>query len=127
MQATRKAPAPRQARPAQRYFRGKAPKGTEAVESESDSDAEEELEQQYDAGNVPIGGDVEQDIEGDDEPVAAKAQPPPAKGMNVSLKNVNISNGKVIVDGRAESGRTEMEGMKSTRRHSEHGMYFIVL
>ena len=72
-------------------------------------------QQQYDAWSGPIGGEVEQDLEGQDVPVAMKTLPPPAKGMNVSLKNVNISNGKVIADGRsrAESARTEMEGINS--------------
>jgi microfibrillar-associated protein 1 len=117
MHGTRKAPAPRQARPAQRYFRGKAPKGVEAVDSDSDSEADEQLEQQQsDAGDVPIGGDMEQDYdedgkEEDEEHVVRKANPSLGKTMNVSLKSVSISNGKVIVDGRAESGRTDMEGM----------------
>ena len=33
-----------------------------------------------------------------------------AKAMNIALKNVDIKDGKVIVAGREESGRTLMEG-----------------
>jgi len=58
-----------------------------------------------------MGG--EQDIVLEDEggaPVRVDALKQVRKAMNVSLKDVNISNeGKVIVAGREESGRTLME------------------
>lgn len=99
MSAARKQ-APRLARPAARYWKGKAPKGV--VDVDSDSDAEE-------AGSPQEEGDIQ--IGGDQEIIDEDVKPrPTAKGMNVSLRDVNISkDGKVIVGGREESGRTAME------------------
>jgi len=99
--------APRLARPAARYWKGKAPKGVANVPSDSDEDESSEVGEE---GDVLIGG--EQDIvEEDDEGVPLRKQPIKAvKSMNVSLKDVNISrDGKVTVAGREESGRTAME------------------
>jgi microfibrillar-associated protein 1 len=98
--------APRLARPAARYWKGKAPKGVADVPSDSDEGEESEVE----GGDVLIGG--EQDIvEEDDDGVPLRRDPVKAvKAMNVSLKDVNISrDGKVTVAGRGESGRTAME------------------
>jgi len=108
--ATRK-PAPRLARPAARYWKGKAPKG--AGEVPSDSDEEEELQQPEEEGDIQIG---DQDFEGEEDeeepPLHAVAKPVVTKSINVALRDVNISkDGKVIVAGREESGRTELEGM----------------
>ncbi|KAF7310495.1 RdRP-domain-containing protein [Mycena chlorophos] len=105
--------APRLARPAARYWKGKAPKGVADVDS--DSDAEEEEVAVEEEGDVDMGG--EQDFvgggdegdEGDDDAPAPMVQKA-AKIMNVALRDVNISkDGKVIVAGREESGRTAME------------------
>jgi microfibrillar-associated protein 1 len=91
---------PRPARPAARYWKGKAPKGVADAESDSD-DVEDTLPQEED-GDVPISG--EQDLV--EEPIHMGT----GKSMNVSLKNVRISgDGKVIVAGREESGRTVVE------------------
>ncbi|OAX43640.1 hypothetical protein K503DRAFT_789395 [Rhizopogon vinicolor AM-OR11-026] len=93
-----------------RYWKGKAPKG--AAEFPSDSDEEDEEPELQEEGDVLIAG--EQDIveEEDEEgtlPVKA-GQGRVAKTMNLSLKDVNISKeGKVIVAGREESGRTKLE------------------
>ncbi|KAJ7651978.1 microfibrillar-associated protein MFAP1, Zn finger, CCHC type protein [Mycena polygramma] len=104
--------APRLARPAARYWKGKAPKGVADVDSDSDEEEAGSVNEE-DGGDVDIGGD--QDIVPDDDddddarpvvPVASK----PTKSMNVALRDVNISkDGKVIVAGREESGRTAME------------------
>ena len=106
--ATRK-PAPRLARPAARYWKGKAPKGADEVPS--DSDEEEEL-QQPEEGDIQIGDQDFGEEEDEDEPPArAVGKLIVAKSINVALKDVNISkDGKVIVAGREESGRTELEG-----------------
>ena len=99
--------APRLARPAARYWKGKAPKGIADVPSDSDEEEGPEVEEE---GDVFIAG--EQDIvEEDDEDIPLQKDPvKAAKAMNVSLKNVNISrDGKVTVAGREESGRTAME------------------
>ena len=107
MSGTVRKQAPRLARPAARYWKGKAPKGAADVPSDSDEDEEPEIEE---GGDVLIGG--EQDIvEEDDDGVPLRQDPAKsAKSMNVSLKDVNISkDGKVMVAGREESGRTAME------------------
>ncbi|KAK0456909.1 splicing factor, Prp19-binding domain-containing protein [Armillaria borealis] len=106
MSAPRKQ-APRLARPAARYWKGKAPKGVAEVDSDSDEEAPDVEEE----GDILIGG--EQDIvQEDDEdlPTAQNVSRAKIKSMNVSLKDVNISkDGKVIVAGRDESGRTALE------------------
>jgi microfibrillar-associated protein 1 len=125
--STRKQQAPRLARPAARYWKGKAPKGLSNVASDSDSDSDGERDVHPEQpGDIPISGEqdiaVARDEDEDDEwegegadimqtrrevrvEVVGKG-----KGMNVSLKDVNISrDGKVIVAGREESGRTVME------------------
>ena len=96
--ATRK-PAPRLARPAACDWKGKALKGVGEVPS--DSDEEEELQQPEEEG--------EEDE--DEPPIHAVTKPVATKSINVALRDVNISkDGKVIVVGREESGRTELEG-----------------
>lgn len=111
-------PAPRIARPAARYWQGKAPKGI--VDVDSDSDAEEE--QVMEEGDVPIGGDQDIVDEDDEEMQLRTDAPKSMKSMNVTLKDVNISkDGKVIVGGREESGRTleeEEEGACYEMRYS---------
>ena len=111
MSSTTRKPAPRLARPAARYWKGKAPKGADEVPS--DSDEEEELQQPEEEGDIQIG---DQDFEGEEDeeepPVHAVTKPTVTKSINVALRDVNISkDGKVIVAGREESGRTELEGM----------------
>ncbi|KAK0198042.1 splicing factor, Prp19-binding domain-containing protein [Armillaria mellea] len=119
MSAPRKQ-APRLARPAARYWKGKAPKGV----AEVDSDSEEEAPEVEEDGDVLIGG--EQDIvQEDDEdlPTAQNVSKAKIKSMNVSLKDVNISkDGKVIVAGRDESGRTALEDEEeSEEEESDEG------
>jgi microfibrillar-associated protein 1 len=97
-------------RAAGRYWKGKAPKGAAEFPSDSDEDDEEQLEVQEE-GDVFIGG--EQDIvqeDEDEETTLPVGQDRVAKIMNLTLKDVNISkDGKVIVAGREESGRTKLE------------------
>jgi microfibrillar-associated protein 1 len=49
--------APRPARPAARYWKGKAPKGIK--EADSDSDEEDTREKLDNGGDVPLGGEQE--------------------------------------------------------------------
>lgn len=101
--------APRLARPAARYWKGKAPKGVADVDSDSDV---EEAPQMEEEGDVPISGDQDiVDEEGEEEIMRMRSEAPKSmKAMNVTLKDVNISkDGKVIVAGRVESGRTALE------------------
>lgn len=98
-------------RAAGRYWKGKAPKG--AAEFPADSDEEEQEEQpELQEGDVLIAGEqdiVEEEDEESSLPVKAGLSRL-AKTMNLSLKDVNISKeGKVIVAGREESGRTKLE------------------
>ncbi|KAL0065648.1 hypothetical protein AAF712_007289 [Marasmius tenuissimus] len=95
MSGTTRKQAPRLARPAAIYRPGRAPK----VEEE---------------GDVLIGGDqdIVQEDEGEEEETMPMRKAPVAKlkAMNVALKDVNISKeGKVIVAGKDESGRTAAE------------------
>ena len=105
--------APRPARPVGRYWRGKAPKDAAEVASESEEDVGEGEEGEEDE-DVLIG-DIKKE-EGDDDDDEAPAQRGPkaqvTTKINIAIKDVDISEeGKVIVAGRQESGRTRMEGM----------------
>ncbi|KAF7306445.1 RdRP-domain-containing protein [Mycena indigotica] len=108
--------APRLARPAARYWKGKAPKG---VEDGGDSDSDEEEPQEdvaEEEGDVDIGGeqDIVDETEEDQEPAPLIQKP--AKSMNVTLRDVNISkDGKVIVAGQSE----ESEDERPTRAESD--------
>jgi microfibrillar-associated protein 1 len=98
-------------RAAGRYWKGKVPKGAAEYHSDSEDEDEEQPELQEE-GDVLIAG--EQDIveeEDDDEALPVKTgQDRVMKTMNLTLKDVNISKeGKVIVAGREESGRTRLE------------------
>lgn len=99
--------APRLARPAARYWKGKAPKGV--VDVDSDSDAEEEQAGEEE-GDIDIGGEQDFILEDNEDTESRPDAGKLPRAMNVSLKDVNISkDGKVIVAGREESGRTAME------------------
>ena len=106
MSSTIRKQAPRLAKPAVRYWKGKAPKGL--AEVNSDSDVEEEPSN-FEEGDIPIN---EHDEEEEDEgfgtiPKREIAKP---RAMNLALKDVSVSNeGKVVVAGREESGRTVLE------------------
>ncbi|SRR6266545_1987710 len=104
MSGTQRKQAPRPARPAARYWKGKAPKGV--AELHSDSDAESEGLHEED------GERTDEQAEEEIEEFGIKSERDVAKpkGMNIALKDVSVSKeGKVIVAGREESGRTAME------------------
>lgn len=99
--------AVRQAKPVARYWKGKAPKGADALPS--DSEEEDEEEQQLEEGDEAIET-IEEDEEEEGLEVRQTVQKGAARGINVALRDVNISkDGKVIVAGREEVGRTEAE------------------
>ncbi|KAG6854084.1 hypothetical protein C0991_010831 [Blastosporella zonata] len=109
--------APRLARPAARYWKGKAPKGAAEVDSESEDEGGQSMEEE---GDIAVGG--EQDfIEEEDEDLPMRTDVKAAsKSMNVALRDVNISkDGKVIVAGREESGRTTLEEEESEEESEE--------
>ncbi|KAG8878241.1 hypothetical protein FRB98_006307 [Tulasnella sp. 332] len=108
--------APRLARPAQRYWKGKAPKGSEHQDVSSGSEEEQEQEEQEE--DMPLGG------LGDDNAEAkggAGGEVRRDKGtMNFALKDVNVDDkGKVIVGGKEETGRTVMEESESEESDEE--------
>jgi microfibrillar-associated protein 1 len=112
MATTVRKQAPRLARPAGRYWKGKAPKGGADLPSDESDEENEEVPQEE--GDVAFAGEQEfLHPEYDDEGEEEEGQGP--KGhktgkMSVALKNVNISKeGKVIVAGKQEVGRTEVE------------------
>jgi microfibrillar-associated protein 1 len=112
-------PAPRLARPAAVYRRGQAPKGVTAADL-SDSDEDEEAqgeEQNEDIADMPlraVQGAEDSDEEDEDESDGGRGATATNAGlgkMNVKLRDVDIKEGKVIVAGREESGRTALEGV----------------
>ena len=108
MSSAPRKPAPRLARPAARYWKGKAPKGADEVPSDSD---EEELQQPEGEGDILIGDqDFGEEEDEDGPPIRAVAKPVVTKAINVALKDVNISkDGKVIVAGREDEEDEEEE------------------
>ncbi|PPQ67370.1 hypothetical protein CVT25_005949 [Psilocybe cyanescens] len=108
--------APRPARPAVRYWKGKAPKGAEV---ESDSDAEE-APSHLEEGDVPIGDRDLDDDDFDDLEGRNDRDVVVPKAINIALKDVSVSKeGKVIVAGREESGRTIEEDEEESEEESE--------
>ena len=124
MSAPRK-PAPRIARPAARYWKGKAPKGVDAAQSDSDEDEElEEQEQLDDEGDVPIHdlGEGERGDDDDDDLVVHKGDiPKQRKGtISVALRDVNISkDGKVVVGGKEESTEEDADEEEEEEEEEE--------
>ncbi|KAG6902998.1 hypothetical protein C0995_008571 [Termitomyces sp. Mi166 len=110
--------APRLPRPAARYWKGKAPKGAVEIDSESEDEDVRSMEEE---GDVAVGGDQDFAAEDEDEDLPMRADVKmTAKSMNVALKDVNISkDGKVIVAGREESGRTALEEEESEEEEEE--------
>ncbi|KAF8060967.1 microfibrillar-associated protein MFAP1, Zn finger, CCHC type protein [Lyophyllum atratum] len=114
---TKRKQAPRLARPAARYWKGKAPKGVTEAESESEDEGALSMEEE---GDVPIGGDQDIVEEEEEEMPLRTDVRAAAKLMNVTLKDVNISKeGKVIVAGREESGRTVLEEEEESEEEEE--------
>ncbi|KAF8887758.1 splicing factor, Prp19-binding domain-containing protein [Infundibulicybe gibba] len=116
--STARKDAPRLPRPAARYWKGKAPKGAAAT-ADSDSDVSDapvgEEEGDVDIGgeqDIDAGGDEEDEDEGEGGMLMREVKAGEVRTMNVALKDVNISkDGKVVVAGREESGRTEVEDL----------------
>ena len=115
MSTTARKPAVRPARPVGRYWRGKAPKGAADLPSDSDSDDPNTREEGEYQDDVSIAGDVERsDIDSSTRPLTTTSD---QKQISITLKDVDISKeGKVIVAGREESGKTVME--KGIESHS---------
>jgi len=91
------------------------------VEAESDSDVDETQESKpQENGDVQIRdvGDIGMGVSGEEDEDEGMQIPKAivdskGKSISVALKDVSVSKeGKVIVAGRLESGKTEMEGQK---------------
>lgn len=112
MSSAARKPAARLPRPAARYWKGKAPKGADAADSDSDYDEDvEEQQEAQDEGDVLIRDLEGEEDEDEDLPMRKEVTEKQAKAaISVALKDVNISKeGKVIVGGRDEVGRTAAE------------------
>ncbi|KAG6869049.1 hypothetical protein C0993_004722 [Termitomyces sp. T159_Od127] len=116
--------APRLPRPAARYWKGKAPKGTVEVHSDSENEDAHSMEEDDD---VAVGGEQDFAVEEEDQDLPMRADVKRiVKSMNVTLKDVNISNdGKVIVAGREESGRTALEDESEEEEEEEEKPHII--
>jgi microfibrillar-associated protein 1 len=114
MATTVRKQAPRLAQPIGRYWKGKAPKGAADLPSDESDEEKEEVPQEE--GDVAFAGEQEFLRTENDDEEKEEEEEEGRKGhrtgkMSVALKNVNISKeGKVIVAGKQEVGRTEAEG-----------------
>lgn len=104
--------APRPEKPVGRYWKGKAPKGAADLPSseEDDDDEQQEAQELEEEGDVPLSGEQFIRGVGDDEDEDDDEKPKKVGKMSVALRDVNISkDGKVVVAGKEEVGRTELE------------------
>lgn len=98
----RKKQVARPARPAARYWKGKAPKGADALSSDSDEDEGQEEGDEVEEGDEPI-----EDVEDDDGLEVRERVAKGAGKINVALKDVSISReGKVLIAGKEEVAGT---------------------
>ncbi|KAH9964536.1 splicing factor, Prp19-binding domain-containing protein [Russula dissimulans] len=111
--------APRLARPAGRYWKGKAPKG---VADLSSSESDDDKEVPHEEGDVAFAGEQEflhAEHDNEEEEDAEHGRRDKGK-MSIALKDVNISReGKVIIAGRQEVGRTEVEELSEETEESD--------
>lgn len=111
-------PAPRHAKPAQRHFAKKAPTDARGLDESSDEEQEQEIigeEQDLEIG--AFGNEV--DAQSFTSPV--KVVERGTKPLKVALGNVQVEDGRVIVDGQVESGKTIVEQRKSPCSIRIHG------
>lgn len=112
--ASNRRPAPRLARPAERYWKGKLPKGVDVAQGESESEEESQERDTDDlVQDIPLRavGSNEEEDEISRQEITSRAKMK-QKSISVALKDVKVSSeGRVTVAGRSESGRTKEEGM----------------
>ncbi|KAI1787817.1 splicing factor, Prp19-binding domain-containing protein [Ganoderma leucocontextum] len=130
-------PAKRMPRPAARYWKGKAPKGADAAPSESDEEEETDAQEAQEEGDVSIsdvGGGEDEDEDEEAEEDGLEVRPAVGKrvkgAITVALKDVTVSReGRVIVAGKDESGRTAVEleegggSYRGRRGRGEHSLF----
>lgn len=104
MSSIARKPAARHAKPAQRHFAKKAPKDARDVDDSSDEEQEQEaVDEENEIGTFGIEEDVESFT------TMVKAPERSSKPLKVALGNVQVEDGRVIVDGQVESGKTLVE------------------
>ena len=102
----------------------------ESAGSDGEDDMDEDEDEVGEVGEevegedevMPLGAVENEEDEEDEEQereagTRARVRATAAK-MNISLRDVDIKDGKVIVAGREEVGRTEMEGMSPLTRRA---------
>ncbi|KAH9075737.1 splicing factor, Prp19-binding domain-containing protein [Lactarius deliciosus] len=120
MSTTIRKQAPRPAKPTGRYWKGKAPKGAADLPSSGSEEEEDERQVPEEEGDIAFAGEQEflhaaSDEEGEQSNKIQK----PGK-MNVSLKNVNISeSGRVIISGKEVPVGTETQELSETDGESD--------
>ncbi|KAG8767722.1 hypothetical protein FRC12_006078 [Ceratobasidium sp. 428] len=107
MQTARKSAAARPARPAGRYWKGKAPKGAD-VSALSDSDSDAGQEEGVEGEEQEIGEDEFELAVKDETDAAATVKKGVAK-MSVALRDVDVRDGKVYVGGQEAEESEESE------------------
>ncbi|KAI9512288.1 splicing factor, Prp19-binding domain-containing protein [Russula earlei] len=121
MTPTARKQAPRLARPAGRYWKGKAPKGAADLSSSDESDDEKEAPQEE--GDIAFTGEqfLHAELGGEEEEDEEQERKENRTGrMGIALKNVNISKeGKVIIAGRQEVSRTEPEELSDETEETD--------
>lgn len=100
--------APRPAKPAQRYF---AKKGPTARGDDGSSEEEQEQAVIEQASEEEIGT-FDQEVDAQSFVYANKQPGKAARTVKVALGNVEVKDGRVFVDGQAESGKTIVEQQK---------------
>ncbi|KAH9060797.1 splicing factor, Prp19-binding domain-containing protein [Lactarius vividus] len=120
MSTTIRKQAPRPAKPTGRYWKGKAPKGAADIPSSGSEEEDDERQVPEEEGDIAFAGEQEflhaaSDEEGDQSHKVQK----PGK-MNVSLKNVNISEeGRVLISGKEVLAGTETQELSETEGESD--------
>jgi microfibrillar-associated protein 1 len=103
-------PAPRHAKPAQRHFAKKAPTDARGIDESSEEEQEQEIIDEEQGLEIGAFGD-EADAQSFTSPV--KVAERGTRPVKVALGNVLVEDGRVIVDGQVESGKTIVEQRKS--------------
>ncbi|PVG04772.1 hypothetical protein CPB86DRAFT_778063 [Serendipita vermifera] len=110
MSSVPRKPAPRHAKPAQRHFARKGPTELQAGDDSSDEDEQQQeiVQEGHDEEIGAYGGEI------DAQSFVTQGRVPErgAKPLKVALGNVQVQDGRVIIDGQVESGKTLIEQQK---------------
>jgi microfibrillar-associated protein 1 len=101
--------APRHAKPAQRHFAKKGPTDARSIDESSEEEQEQEIIDEEQDLEIGVFGN-EADAQSFTSPT--KVAERGTKPLKVALGNVQVEDGRVIVDGQVESGKTIVEKRK---------------